>query len=464
MGFLTHSLLSARQVIDSTRKETAVTSEVADWLRRPEVSPGKKENLFERFGLSQNPFPNKPSIVVGSDTLPYLPDLRAQEEQQFEDLMIPRPECSTTRIIAFLMDYATRRGRGIGKTVFLNHQRERIMKDLGNSLTNGSHVLFAVYVLPLPGATRKFWQLARLIAEEMNEQGIVATALWRLRAFSGMIPDEILNQARDRPEETIGNDNWLRKQGVDVDFQLARFVRTELEHAGVRGEIAQALALFGHSPSLWRGSFLDHQTDYSWRREGARLVFDDLVRLFIQAGFSKGLLLIDEMERIIAEQNIRERRNFAELIRYHFIDGPCENTRRDFYSLFLTIHPYLQELLAPHWEAAGLDRFAALSQEFAEPLVKVDLDNSRLSDSQKGSLMPFDKTAVEEALVRSGGVPGRMLNLLYHVMERAAREGWPSISAEQIRQVIQARPPEEPGEETATKRLPRPYPDLTGEG
>ena len=456
-----------------------MTSKPTDWLRRPQVSPGEKENRFERFGLSQNPFPNKPSLVIGSDSLPYLPDLRAQEEQQFEALMIPHPDRMATHTIAFLMDYATRRGRGIGKTAFLNYQRERIMQDMGDSLTNGSQVLFAVHVLPLPGGTRKFWQFARLIAEAMNEQDIIAMALWRLRAFSGVIPAEVLDQAGDSPEETIGNDAWLRQRGVDVDFQLAHDVRAMLEQAGVRAEVAETLARCGHAPSAWQRSFLAHQTDFRWRREGAQLVFDDLVRLFIRAGFSKGVLLIDEMEKIVTVQNIRERRTFVDLIRYYFVDGPCENARRDFYSLLLTIPPYLQELLAPHWEAAGLDRFAALSREFAEkytvyfrplnqesaePLVKVYLDAYRFNEDQKGSLMPFDKEAVEEALVRSVGIPGKMLTLLYLVMERAVEKGWSSIGAEQIRQVLQARPPEEPDEETDTRQLPPSYPDLKGEG
>jgi len=78
--------------------------------------------------------------------------------------------------------------------------------------------------------------------------------------------------------------------------------------------------------------------------------------------------------------------------------------------------------------------------------------------------MPFDKEDVEEALVRSGGIPGKMLTLLYLVMERAVEKGWPSIGAEQIRQVLQARPPEEPDEETDTRQLPPSYPDLKGEG
>jgi hypothetical protein len=452
----------------------------ADWLRKPRVSPSKKENRFERFGLSQNPFPNKPSLVIGSDRLPYLSNLRAQEEKQFEDLMIPSPDHPEPRIIAFLMDYATRRGRGIGKTAFLNHQRERIMGDLGNSLTNGSYVLFAVYVLPQPSGTRKFWQFARLIAQATNDQNIIAMAMWRLRAFSGIIPDKVLDQVRDNPEETIGNDGWLREKGVPVDFQLMHTIKTMLEQAGVRAEIAKELAIQGHSPSAWRAGFLDHQTEFRWRQEGTQLVFDDFVRLFTLAGFSKGLLLVDEMEKIVSKQNIRERRDFVDLTRHYFIDGPCENTRRDFYSLFLTIHPYIQELLAPHWEAAGLDRFAALSRELVQeytvyfnpvspelavPLVKVYLDESRSSEDQKGSLTPFDNAAVTEALVRSGRIPGKMLTLLYHVMEKAAKEQWSSISAEQIRQVFQAHPPAEPEDsETDTTQLVPPQPDLKGDG
>lgn len=190
---------------------------------------------------------------------------------------------------------------------------------------------------------------------------------------------------------------------------------------------------------------------------------------------------MDEMEKVVAEQNVQERRTFADLIRYYFIDGSCENTRHDFYSLFLTIHPYAQELLIPHWEAAGLGRFAALgrgfaqeytvyfhplNQESAEPLVKVYLDAVRPDqDRWRGSLTPFDKQAVEEALVCSGGVPGKMLQLLYHVMERAIEEQWSSIGAEQIRHVFQALPPEEPeDDETDTRPLPKAQVDLKDRG
>ena len=190
---------------------------------------------------------------------------------------------------------------------------------------------------------------------------------------------------------------------------------------------------------------------------------------------------MDEMEKVVTEQNVRERRTFADLIRYYFIDGSCENTRHDFYSLFLTIHPLVQELLIPHWEAAGLGRFAALSREFeqeytvyfnplnqesAEPLVKLYLDAVRSDqDQQRDSLTPFDKKAVEEALVCSGGVPGNMLQLLYHVMEKAIEEQWSSIGADRIRHVFQALPPaESEDDETDPRPAPKAQVNLKGEG
>ena len=443
-----------------------------------------RENLYEAFGLEQNPFPDKPSVVPGSDDPRlngsiYRADLRQQEEQTFERLMIPTLDRPDVRPIVLLMDFATRRGRGIGKTAFLNYQRQRITADLGDALTGGAYVLFAAYVLPSTGGRcRKFWQFARLLAEGLNEQGIVAQALWRLRAFSGSIPAEVLAQVGEDAQATIGNNEWLARQGVNIMFDLDPAVERMLRAAGVRAEIATSLARSGRSPELWRQDFLSRQTAYRWRQDGGRLVFDDLVSLFLAAEFSHGLLLVDEVEKIIIHQNMKERRAFVEDIRYFFLDGPHQSARSGFYQLLLTIHPYVQELLTPHWSAAGLDRFCALSGELtpeytiyfrplevgaAVPLVTVYLDRFRLSPEQRGQLTPFDEDAVVEALRLANRVPGPMLSLLHRVMERAVIEGWTTISADQVRTLYQMEPPIEPEVEEPDRELPPVRVDLRAE-
>jgi hypothetical protein len=459
-------------------------TEVTNFLRRPQISIIPKESRYQKLGLIQNPFPNKQSLIVGSSDPRengsiYLPDIRLQEQQRFEELMIPNPDRTQARSLGLLMDYATRRGRGIGKTAFLNYQRQRIMKDYGNSLSAGTHVIFATHILPEASKQRKFWQFAQLIAETLNEQEIIAQAIWRIRAFSGIIPDNVLNEIGEEPQNTIGNDQWLGDKKINVLFELSRQVQKILEKSGIRPELAEPLASFGHSPGLFRRNFLAHQSDYRWRRDGGQIVFDDFIRLFIAAGFTRGLFLVDELEKIVPYQSTLERRMFIDSIRYFFIDGLCENTRQSFLGLFLTIHPYLQELLTPHWEAAGLNRFCALggelakeytvyfkplTQESAEPLVKCYLDRFRVPDEIKGTLIPFDKSAVEEALIRSGGVPGPMLRLLYFVIEKAINSEWSNIGASQIREVLQEQPPQEPDEVEIDQTLPPTKVDLMGEG
>ena len=459
-------------------------AEVHDLFRKATISLTPKKNLYEQFGLTQNPFPYKQSIIVGSSDPRlngsiYLPDIRQEEQRRFEELMIPDLSRPHVRTISFLMDYATKRGRGIGKTAFLNYQRQQIMKDLGNALSGGSQVIFAIHILPEAGRQRKFWQLAKLIAETFNEQDIIAHSIWRMRVFSGVIPDDVLQEIGQEPQNTIGNDQWLAERKINVTFDLNRCVQRKLETAGIRADIAELLAHFGHSSNLFGRNFLSHQTDYRWRNDGGAIVFDNFVRLFLAAGFTRGILLIDEVEKIVTPQNTLERRTFVDSLRYFFIDGNCENARQSFYGLLLTIHPHLQELLLPHWEAAGLDRFCAigrelaseytvyfkpLTQESAVPLVICYLDRFRTNNELKGKLVPFENAAIEEALVRSGGVPGPMLRLLFFSIEKAIHSQWTSIGAEEIKKVMQEQPPEIPGEIDRDEALPDAKIDLIGTG
>lgn len=456
-----------------------------DLFRKSMAPLEPKPNKYERFGFTRNPFPAKPSVIINSpDPIEngsiYLPELRENEQHQFEQLLIPNPDRPQVRPIAFLMDYATRRGRGIGKTAFLYHQCKRIMRDLGDQLSEGTQVIFASYVLPPAGGKyRKFWQFSRILTDALVTQEIIARAMWRLRAFSGFIPDEVLSKVGTEPQKTIGDNNWLEDQGISVMWDLDPSIRTQLKGLGIREDLVKALNNFGHSATNFRRHYFDTLSDYYWRRDEGQLLFDDLVKVFTAAGFTKGLILVDEMEKIIPYQNTEERRAFTEALRYFFIDGQCENARLAFYGLLLTIHPYLQELLNPHWEASGLDRFAALSRELAAeytvyfepltegtaiPLAKAYLDESRISDDQKGTLEPFDADALEEALMLTGRVPGRFLTLLNNSIEKAIHEEWQTIGADHIRKVAQARAPKESDQNEALEALPPTQVDLLSGG
>ena len=221
-------------------------------LTRRTQSLEARGNPYERFGLSQNPFPDSPVIVpdAGDPRLNgeiFQADLRQDEQEQFERLLILSSYQPEPRSIAFLMDYATRRGRGIGKTAFLNYQRRRIMTDLGDDLTDGAYVLMAAHLFPEGGGrTRKFWHFTRLIGESLVRGGCVAWAIWRLRAFSGMVPEEVLKEVDPfEPGSSLGDDRWLDSRGVGAMFTLDPVVEKVLRQAGVHDEIARMLAQHG---------------------------------------------------------------------------------------------------------------------------------------------------------------------------------------------------------------------------
>ena len=445
-------------------------------LRQSQPTP-PKDNLFSRFGLLENPFPDSPTVVPDSSDPRrngeiYCDELRLTEESQFERLLIPRESAIATRPIAFLMDYATRRGRGIGKTAFLNHERRRIMRDLGDELTGGKFVVLAAHLVPEgSGRTRKFWQFTRLVGSGLGSSGCVAWALWRLRALSGEIPQHVMDQVDPRnPETTLGNDGWLEGQGVSAMFSLDRGIERSLLQAGVSEEVALSLARYGHDIDQWDHSFLSGRTDHWWRQEGNTFVFNDLVRLFRAAGIDQALLLVDEVEKIVVPQNSQERRAFVDDLRRFFIDGPYQSVYTRFYNVMFTIHPYVQELWTPHWKAAGLDRVCSISgpavQEYtvyfqplnaaqtAVPLALAYLDHFRTSPDLRGQLGPFDREAVVKALDLSQGVPGPMLTLLRLVLERAVTEQWDKVTADHVQAIYQTEIPSEPTEENDLRALP----------
>lgn len=151
------------------------------------------------------------------------------------------------------------------------------------------------------------------------------------------------------------------------------------------------------------------------------------------------------------------------------LDG-SHNARVRFYGMLLTIHPGIQEILLPYWKAAGLDRLAPLNQPDAEditlyfspldqqmsmPLVTVYLDHFRASKAKMGTIHPFAKEAVVEALVKSGGVPGRTLRLLHRVVERAVDLGRTTIDKEVVDLVYQSSEPLAAGELVENESMPK---------
>jgi hypothetical protein len=435
-------------------------------LRKVLKEEKTKENKYGKYGFKYNPFPNKASISL-FDPNPknngsiYVPDIRLSEIEQFEKILISSSRNPEPKSIAFLMDYATRKGRGIGKTSFLNYQRKTIQEDLGDRITDGKQVMMAVLVSPRPDENyKKFYSISKLIIESIIDQNLIQNASLRLKVFTELIDSRVVELAEKSDfANTIGKAQWLienhKSVGADYDDNnVTQTVKSKLIRSGINSELATAVARFGHDTDLFRKFYFDKIQESTWKQEGNSLLFNDFVKLFEAAEITKFVILFDELEKVIPGQNAAERRNFCDVLRYYFIDGNCENTASSFYHILFVIHPYLQELLVPHWEASGLQRFAALGGELADhytvffesfdeknsiPLAAAYIEDSLINPKSTSGLAPFTEAALKEALSRTLGVPGKYLSMLHTAIEKGIEKDWSTIGVDEIRAVEMAK-------------------------
>lgn len=408
-------------------------------------------NKYERYGFPQNPFPIDPAVKPYSEDRRengsiFLEELRAEELKEFQSRIV-----SSQTKIGFLMDYAAYKGRGIGKTAFMNYVKNAINRDLGESMSDGTEVLYAVYVSPSPEKRERNMNLiARNIYRSMLQSELFMIVFARLRAFSNIIPEETLCKVGepDSYESTICNDEWLFNEKVDID-RLNSVVEKELSGLGV--QIAfEKRSLFGsNSYKTFKESFSSFDTsDYTWKKDGCTMLFDTLVRLFQKADITHCIILLDEVEKIVTYQNFAEKRAFCDSLRNYFIDGSSINAITSYYKIFMTIHPNSQELLMPHWQAAGLERFSELggntakdntvffrpienTGDIAKKLTLIYMNEAE-PHREKNSIAPFTDSALNAIMLRAQNVPGRFLKYMYNSIERGIENNWDVIDTPQV--------------------------------
>lgn len=425
-------------------------------LRRTQSSDAEINNKYSVYGFNQNPFPIDPAVKPLSDDKRengsiFLADLRRDEIKEFTDNFIGKQ-----MKIGFLMDYATYRGRGIGKTAFLNYMKKEINKDLGEQISNGSDILYAIYVSPTSEKKDRTMPLiARNIFVSMCESDLFLTVFSRLRAFSGKISEQVLDEVTEDYRTTIADDKWLFDRQVDVNM-LNSEVSKKLQ--GIGFDIKFDDMTFFHQSNSY-AKFLEmikvNTKDYFWQKEGCDYLFSKIVRLLQLAEFTHCIILLDEVEKIVTYQNLSERRSFCDGLRNYFIDGTSVNALTGFFKVMLTIHPNSQELLMPHWKAAGLDRFSELGgttansntvffkplnqddEEMTLNLTRIYLNNAR--DAESESISPFTKEALLTAMYHADNIPGKFLKSMYIAIEKGIDEKWSTIDVDQINSLWESK-------------------------
>ncbi|WNB16903.1 hypothetical protein [Marivirga arenosa] len=359
------------------------------FLRKPKAEVKEIADRFGKLNLKENPFPYNPFIEPESEDPKrngeiFNREIRKNELDKFHKNFLKKPLTGDHDRIGYLLE-SSFTGRGNGKSAFLVNIDKDINQDFGDSTSNSLNKTFSVYIKAKAGQTSKFWQLSELIITEICKKNIFEDCLITLRYkvlkngndFDTSFLDDLNTEADFR---NLLDNNFLLNNKVDFskfNTQLKKY----LIDLGVHHELASSLSYMSSEASRTVFETTVNKPDSWKKKELNRILFDELVRIFLAADFNGSYILLDEFEKIVDYQKPSERIEFAYEIRQNLLESNLQGAIHGFFILLLTIHPGTQRLLLEGWEKAGLNARSPLpSDDLMESPHVVAFDDIKKQD------------------------------------------------------------------------------------
>lgn len=407
--------------------------------------PVDQAGRYERFNLSENPFPSEPAVNQASEDkrvngkLYEMAIRKAEEEAFIANFVLPLRSDPNHLKMGFLAD-TSYVGRGNGKSAYLVNLQQTLNAAFCLDLTDGGNKCFAVSVTPEPGGrTRSFQLLVDLVMQTIHDSGLLSNAIGMLRYQAledtkglKLLPKGDEEKAPEVLQRLLDND-WFHKQ---LDPQIFReWLLKRPEMATLSRDslfLSGSLAFWGRSFSA--DDILEHYRVLTHRDNGrVEFVFNDLVALCCAAGFNGGYVLIDDFERIPAFQNARQKKDFVLEMRTYLFDGVSVSAKLGFFTFFLVFHAGVPRLISEAWAESGLESrvpleppmavghiipFRPLTNEHAVLLVQRYLGEYRLNPAED-KLFPFTTEALELIAEMSELNAARILKYCFLLLEDA---------------------------------------------
>ena len=428
--------------------------------------PRRRDHLasspYERFGLTDLPFPTEPMLDPYSRDPRRNGSIYAQSPvrdaiDKFERLLIRPGDFRNRAKIASLWAAGDREsGRGMGKSALLRFFQQRINNDWGVTQFDGQFHACAVYV-SFPEQVDRRWmeQLAWAALVDVCQNGVLDVARAALRRE--MLTDDQVQtvvSVNDGVDwRRLLDDTILTEQDIsvsDVDHKVHEQLLSDgVEHgpalALTRGEFEYHLRGLRRDGNL-RPYYIPRDTkglDYS-----CALFFNDIVRYLHSAGFGGGYLFVDDIENLTDKMARRHRTEFVKEFGLCTVRPGYANTEYGFFSSVLTTHQQSVQGIAQAWQEAGLSTMARLdphaptsvelplpTPDQARAIIMAHLDHYRASPDDAGTIRPFTEDGLQ-ALVQIARHPRTMLSNAAHVMMHAVGEKISAIDASTLEEAL----------------------------
>lgn len=269
-------------------------------LKKPSEQQIDQEGRFQKFNLTENPFPSEP--VVNKDSMDrringniYEMEIRRKEYEQIMNCFLKQPQSNLNHLrLGYIID-TSYIGRGNGKSAFLVNLQQDINREYCLDISNDLNKCFAAYVTPEPGGrTKTFSSFVDFIFAAILRTNVINNCLasLRLEAINDLYPKKKLASGAGHVDEdlliaNLNSKEWLEKQGLDLTKLSDRIYQNKYLQ-----ELPIDFPLFRGKHNLLRpfisqNEFEQYYTFYIKKyREKLDFVFSHLVRLFQAAAFN----------------------------------------------------------------------------------------------------------------------------------------------------------------------------------
>ncbi len=401
---------------------------------------------FEKFNLSENPFPSTPIVNKDSEDRRingaiYESEIRRREYEQIEFAFLKQAQSDPNHLrLGYIID-TSYIGRGNGKSAFLVNLQQKINKAYCLDISDKVNKCFAVYVTPEPGGrTKTFSSFVDVFFQSILRSGIIRVCLatLRLEAIRELYPKvDLASVLRDEAAliSDLNSEEWFKRRKFSLtDISIRIFQNKYLQ------ELPADFPVFKDRNSflgtlVTDDDFQQYFIDLKKPKQRLDFVFSDLVRFFEASSFNGAYVLVDDFERIPDFQSARQKRDFALELRSCLFDGLYANARVGFYDFLLVLHAGVPRLISDAWAASGMENrapisprtsskhvvpFEKLSKEHASLLLKKYLAEYRLKKTKQGDLFPFTDEAVSKIGELSEYNAAKILKMAYDLLDKAA--------------------------------------------
>jgi hypothetical protein len=414
------------------------------------------EAKFESFNLSENPFPLYPMVNKDSDQKKsngsiYEKEIRNEEYQKVINNFIKTPQSDVNHLrLGFLVD-SSYIGRGNGKSAFFVNLLKEINEEFAIDLSGGINKCFSIHFTPEgSGNTKTFRKFVDLFFESIIKTNVIdyALAMIRIDAIIKLKGNGILSMYENDEVliSSLNKHDWYNSDDFGSLGLMKKDINDEIFKNVILDQMNESFPLMSNKKSFTRivnqKDFEDHYYNLKSETQRLEFVFNDLVAMFIAAGFNGSYILVDDFERIPEFQSGIQRKDFITQLRTVLYDGLNLNAKVGFYNFIFALHAGIPRLIQEAWSLAGLEQRVPLNPKYKDPkhiivfdkinekhvelLLKKYLKEFRIDDnkSNKLDLYPFTSSSAKAIGILSEFNASKILQFSCNILDYAISKSY----------------------------------------